>query len=107
MDDSIVASYDNFNHYVFLAEANQIGYSTTGALIDANELYCMSVDGNHVEQNVKNTILGEYERFMSSPTSYVSTLAPDCMAIRFSDLWRAHKSHRIDPKYHLFKRLEK
>lgn len=106
MDDSIVASYDNFNRYVFLAEANQIGYSTTGALIDANELYCMSVDGKHVEQNVKNTILGEYERFMSSPTSYVSTLAPDCMSIRFSDLWRAHKSHRIDPKYHLFKRLE-
>jgi type I restriction enzyme M protein len=29
------------------------------------------------------------------------------MAILFSELWRAHDSHRLDPKYHLFKREER
>jgi len=33
-------------------------------------------------------------------------MQPDCMAIPFHELWQDHSSHRLDPKYFLFKREE-
>lgn len=105
-DKAILASYEGYDHYVFLAEANQIGYSSTGVPSNANELYQLREDGVHIELNGIDTILGEYRAFKNSPATYTARLQPDCMAIPFSDLWTSHKSRRIDPKYHLFKRQE-
>ena len=31
---------------------------------------------------------------------------PDCIAVAAHELWNAHQSHRLDPKYHLFKKEE-
>ena len=106
MDEAIVAGHGGKDHTVFLAEANQIGYLPTGSPVNANELYRLDEDGVHVALDGAGTILGEYQVFQRAPSTYAGMLQPDCMAISFTDLWSAHKSRRIDPKYHLFKRQE-
>ena len=105
-DRAILSWQENTKRYVFLAEANQIGYSSTGSPNNVNELYGLEEHGIDAMFNSVDTILGEYRSFQRSPTTYVGRLKPDCMGAPFSDLWNAHKSRRIDPKYHLFKRQE-
>jgi type I restriction enzyme M protein len=93
----------NLDYHIFLAEANSVGYSTTGAQIANNDLYISGNNGDlNVDQN--GTILGEWRIFNNDPENYQGRMSPDCMAIRFSLLWNAHQSHRLDPKYHLFER---
>ena len=47
------------------------------------------------------TILGEYRRILASPRDYGHS---DQFAVfNMSDIWNALPSHRLDPKYHLFK----
>ena len=106
MDEAIIAGHEGSDHVVFLAEANQIGYLPTGIPVDANELYHLDQDEVHIALDGVDTILGEYQAFKRSPVTYSGRLQPDCMAISFADLWNNHKSRRIDPKYHLFKRQE-
>jgi len=86
---------------VFMAEANYVGYSSTGVLIEKNDLY-RGQAGGHLDDNQAGTILGEYRSFSSNPESYVPSLN-DCAGIDINTVWAAHESHRIDPKYHLFK----
>lgn len=91
---------------VFMAEANHIGYTTTGAPTSRNELYNGSA-GGRIDSNQDGTILGEWLRFQASPHTYDGRNGPDCMAQAFADVWTAHESNRLDPKYHLFKRNER
>jgi type I restriction enzyme M protein len=104
-DEAIAQIYQRppFNELrVFLAEANHIGYTPSGARALANELYAGAAGGRIHEQQ-EGTILGEWRRFRLDPTSYVGRATPDCVALRVRDMWSAHESHRIDPKYHLYK----
>lgn len=90
---------------VFLGEANHVGYSTTGVQIVANDLF-RGEAGGAIDHNLEGTILGEWRRFTAAPDAYTGSTQPDCMALSFPDVWRSHGSHRLDPKYHLFKREE-
>lgn len=91
---------------VFMAEPNHIGYTTTGAPSVRNELYNGGA-GGRIEADQTETILGEWRRFQADPQVYGGQNSPDCMALPFSDVWSAHESNRLDPKYHLFKRNER
>ena len=93
------------NYKVFLAEANFVGYTTTGILTEKNDLY-RELDQGRLSDNQDHTILGEYQKFRQSAEQYVSCDAPDCMAINIVDMWLAHESNRMDPKYFLFKKEE-
>ncbi len=90
------------NYAVFLAEANHVGYTATGAHSPLNDLYLSSPDGVLTDDQ-SGTVLGEWRRFLATP-DYPGSARPDCMACPFDILWTAHPSHRLDPKYHLFKR---
>jgi type I restriction enzyme M protein len=89
----------------FLAEANYIGYTPAGAMTDQNDLY-NGAPGGRVHAEQARTILGEWRLFKANPNVYAGRKSPDCSAVSFADMWDAHPSHRIDPKYHLFKRSE-
>ena len=92
-------------HQVFLAEASHVGYTTTGTISSLNDLY-RGAAGGRLDNEQVDTILGEYRRFRANPSTYDGNRGPDCMAIDAGVMWRSHRSHRLDPKYHLFKRDE-
>jgi type I restriction enzyme M protein len=103
--DPISAAWEEFEHRVFLGEANFVGYTATGSLSAQNDLY-NSEAGGVLAIDQSSTILGEYRTFLCDPNVYQGINSPDCMAISFRELWLAHTSHRLDPKYFLFKRQE-
>ncbi|MBN0041849.1 N-6 DNA methylase [Cellulosimicrobium cellulans] len=105
-DAGILAGLDALDYSVFLAEANFIGYTTTGVASDKNELFNPDNLG-FVADNQNGTILGELRRFRDNPKAYEGSRLPDCMGIRAADMWSAHGSHRLDPKYFLFKLEER
>lgn len=88
---------------VFLGEANQVGYTPTGIATSLNDLYCSGANGA-LSPIQDGTILHEWRVFKANPFGYEGSIRPDCMAVPFSEFWTAHPSHRLDPKYHLFKR---
>jgi type I restriction enzyme M protein len=91
------------DHYIFLAEADQIGYSPAGAPIADSDLYSVVHDTPDAQD--EDSILGQYTRvFRHDPAAYRGTEKPQCMAIRASDHFTAHPTYRIDPKFHLFER---
>lgn len=100
MSDAIVAA--GLDYKLLLAEADHLGYLPTGVPSERNDLYRSNAAGV-VFADQGDTILGEWRRFRENPDAYRGRSAPDCMGISFSTLWNAHSSHRIDPKYHLFK----
>lgn len=104
-DEAIVAGLIAVRYQVFLAEANFIGYTSTGQNSDKNDLY-RSDDNHFIADDQSGTILGEMRRFRADPTGYDGTTQPDCMAMDIVKLWTSHESHRLDPKYFLFKREE-
>jgi type I restriction enzyme M protein len=59
-----------------------------------------------LDGNQAGSILGEYRRFLANPDGYDGYTSPDCLAMGFVQLWTAHASNRLDPKYHLFKAQE-
>jgi type I restriction enzyme M protein len=103
--DAIAAAWAGSPHRVFLAEANYVGYAPTGAPTQRNDLY-NGQSGGRLAEDQANTILGEFRRFNADPAAYEGRTSPDTMAIPFHELWLAHPSHRLDPKYYLFKREE-
>ena len=105
-DEAIGAALQALNYRVFLAESFHVGYTTTGAPSDRNDLYC-GTSGGQIEPEQSGTILGEYRAFIADPENYQGSTSPDAMAINASEMWAAHPSHRIDPKYFLFKREER
>ena len=102
-DDALKYAISDNNYRVFMAEAHHIGYTPSGALIDSNDLF--RGNGSNIDENQDCTILGEYRRFKTSPDDYVPNFL-DCVSIDFYSIWTAHKSHRLDPKYFLFKEQE-
>ena len=86
----------------FLGEAAQVGYTPAGAVSPANDLY-RSGENGALAVDQTGTILGEWKRFLANPVTYDGYTRPDCTALLFDELWDAHASHRLDPKYHLFK----
>ncbi len=105
-EERIVRGLKAVSYHVFLAEARYIGYTTTGIATSQNDLYCGS-EGGRVDADQTGSILGEFRLMMKDPSRYKGRIGPDCMAISVIDLWNAHTSHRLDPKYYLFKRSEK
>lgn len=90
---------------VFMAEANHIGYTPAGVTTPINDLY-NGAPGGRIDVEQEGTILGEWRKFEANPSEYLGRTSPDCVAMPFSAVWFAHSSHRIDPKYHLFKQNE-
>lgn len=101
---SIIAAIERVNYNVFMAEPQNIGYTPTGVLTRTNDLYRGS-EGGHLDDNQKGTILGEYNDFISKHD--YKPEREDCWSFNFLDVWTSHESHRLDPKYHLFKVQEK
>ena len=100
-NDALIDAIRTINYKIFMAEAQYIGYTPTGILSEWNDLYKGS-EGGHLDENQENTILGEYRKFIKAPKQYVPSMQ-DCYAFNFIDVWMSHESHRLDPKYHLFK----
>ena len=100
-DLAIVDALKAVEYKTFMAEAQFIGYTPTGVLSDRNDLYKGS-EGGHLEDDQNGTILGEYRKFIQNPKGYIPEM-PDCLSLNIVDVWTAHNSHRLDPKYHLFK----
>lgn len=103
--EAIAAAWQTMDHRTFFAEANYIGYTSTGAVTAQNELY-RGEPGGRLAEDQSGTILGEYRAFLEDPENYVGHSSPDCMSAEFHEIWSAHSSHRLDPKYFLFKREE-
>lgn len=104
-DIAIRAALNGIRYHVFLAEAINVGYTTTGVLSAKNDLYKAHQDGR-LEDDQQGTIYGEYLRFSENSEGYDGSELPDCMSIDVLDMWEAHSSHRMDPKYFLFKKEE-
>ena len=101
VEEAINAALSANPYKIFMAETNYVGYSSTGALMEKNDLYRGSA-GGHLSDDQEGTILGEYRRFTSNPNNYTPSLK-DCAGLDICSVWNAHESHRLDPKYHLFK----
>jgi type I restriction enzyme M protein len=104
-DDAILEGLKALDYQVFLAEAIQIGYTATGQKADLNDLF--RSDGAGFAEDQDETILGELRRFRDDPKNYDGRQSPDCMSLGVVAMWTAHSSHRLDPKYFLFKREER
>lgn len=87
---------------VFLAEAERIGYSPTGATVPENDLY--SAGPGRFPMPETTTILGQYSMFQDNPGGYPGCEHPRCVGVPVTDLFAAHPSRRLDPKYHIFRR---
>lgn len=103
--EAIAKALEGLRYKVFLAEANFVGYTTTGILSGNNDLY-RELEGGRLSENQDETIYGEYLKFLESPETYIVPSSPDCMAIDVIDMWLSHESNRMDPKYFLFKKEE-
>jgi type I restriction enzyme M protein len=104
-EDPYRAALEAVDYDVFLAEATHIGYTPTGLPTDLNDLYRADEDG-FVSDDQDGSVLGELRRFQKGPSDYDGHRQPDCMRMKMSELWTAHTSHRLDPKYFLFKAEE-
>ena len=102
-DRALTAALDANDYQVFLAEADHIGFNPVGASTETNELY--QDNGLHI-QAPEDTILGQYRLFTRNPDVYDGLTSPACMRLPASRLFQNHRTHRIDPKYHLFKHFE-
>ena len=91
------------DYSVFLAEADKIGYTSAGNADLENDLYRQD---NLYVHAPPETILGQYRMFERNPDVYDTNARPSCFAISASDLYNAHQTQRIDPKYHIFKNVE-
>ena len=106
-DQAILEGHRVEDHRVFLAEAEEVGYSGTGIQIGANDLYGCKLGTSHVDPDQRGTILAEYREFMRSPAQYRGRVKkPRTTGSRLVRLIASHPSGRLDPKYHIFKAQE-
>ncbi len=104
-DEAIGEAMATLNYKVFLAEADHIGYTPSGAVTSRNDLY-RPADNGGLAADQGGTILGEFRRFSADPAVYEDYRSPDCIALDAAVLWNGHRSHRLDPKYFIFKHQE-
>jgi type I restriction enzyme M protein len=69
--------------------------------VAANQLYALLNDQPNTADT--NTILGQYFTFVADPANYTASRNPQSMPIDINELFSAHSSFRLDPKFHLFK----
>ncbi len=100
-EETIAATLHAHNYPVFLAEAERVGYTPAGAVDSVNELYAAS--GRVPNPSEADTILGQFVRFSRNPTGYTGSGSPRCTSILAADIFDAHPSRRLDPKYYLFR----
>lgn len=105
-DSAIYEGLKVVGYNVFLAEAEYIGYTPSGAVTKLNDLFALGEFGG-IAENQNGAILGEFRKFKNNPNSYTGNLNPSCMTISADKLWNEHRSHRLDPKYFIFKHQEK
>lgn len=105
-EQAVLAGLRALDYRVFMAEASHIGYTSTGQKSERNELFRAATD-TVLAADQSGTVLGEIRRFRKKPASYNGHRTPDCIAMSIVEIWTAHSSHRLDPKYFLFKREEK
>jgi type I restriction enzyme M protein len=92
-----------FDYPVFVAEAEHIGYSPSGQPDPRNDLYAGDV---HRVRAEPGTILAELRAFRKDPAGYRTHTAPPCAAVKVSEIFDAHPTVRMDPKFHVFRALE-
>lgn len=102
-DHALAATLKQLDYQVFLAEADEIGFTPSGVQSDRNDLYARN--GLRADA-AADTILGQYRDFEKNPDAYAGTATPPCMSIAASGIYANHATHRIDPKYHIFKHVE-
>lgn len=88
-------------YHVFLAEVDDIGYTPTGTFSPRNQLYSLTSEGR-LDYGNQSTVLGQYMRYLKSPSNYSPTKDPSCRGVSIVDILDAHPSFRLDPKFHLF-----
>lgn len=86
------------DYHIFFAEANYVGYTPSGRPDNRNDLYNSDQNG-FLSNDQEGSILGEWNTWYEND----GTDDPRCVDILASDVWNAHPSHRIDPKYHVYK----
>jgi hypothetical protein len=64
------------DYEVFLAEANQVGYTPAGSQSELNDLYRPGSNGS-LDVNQTATILGEWHSFLEHPGRYAGRTQPD------------------------------
>ena len=100
---AIGSALKDVDYPIFLAEAEDIGYTPTGVSTPRNDLY--SGAGFDVE-DAEDTVLGQYRLFRAQPDAYETCIRPSCTSLVASELFAKHPSHRIDAKYFTFKSTE-
>ncbi|MAW61545.1 MAG: hypothetical protein CMJ94_12010 [Planctomycetes bacterium] len=105
-EDRIADAVARNDYSVFLAEAEEIGYTASGIASDRNDLFKQSKEGKLLSDQ-SMTVLGSYRRFADEREDFESQDQPSCLSLLASEVWRAHPTHRLDPKFHLFKSDEK
>ena len=101
-NEAIQLALNEVRYRVFFGEAEGIGYTPTGLMSVDNDLY-RSVD-RIPDENDAETIFGQFRIFQRDQTNYLGLDSPSCIAEWVDDVFIAHQSHRLDPKYHVFKR---
>ena len=101
-DRALDAALRSHPYQVFLAEAEAIGFTSTGMTSPTNDLY--SAENRIPVDTDLKTILGQYVACVADPDAYAGATIPSCMALSTVEVFAAHASHRLDPKYHLFRR---
>lgn len=85
----------------FVAEAEHIGYTPAGGYDPRNDLY--DLGEAHEPLAGQDTVLAEWQRFTRDRYGYTTRLAPTCASVLVSEVFAAHRSMRLDPKFHVFR----
>ena len=97
----VYAPGSDFDYRFFVAEAEHIGYTPAGGYDPRNELYRLG--SAHEPLAGPDTILAEWQRFKADRDGYTTHLSPTCAAVGVSEVFAAHPSVRLDPKFHVFR----
>lgn len=96
-DISAALEHSGLDYGIFFAEASRIGYTPSGHPDLRNDLYVADQNG-FLAGDQAGSILGEWNLWEESEAVSDSR----CVTEMASSVWRAHESHRIDPKYHVY-----
>jgi len=100
-DMAIRAALPQVEYRIFLAEAHHVGYTPAGVPTDRNDLYSATAEGRP-RLDDPATVLGQWNLYLGDPAQYTPANMPRCHAVSVLEVFDAHPSRRLDPKYHLF-----
>lgn len=100
-DAAIQTALPDVEYPVFMAEVHYVGYTPTGVPSGQNDLYSSTATGE-LRSDDLSTVLGQWNAYLRDPTTYGPADAPRCHAVSVVEVFNAHPSRRLDPKYHLF-----